>query len=112
VLVKPTTVVQRLGQGFRLFWRWRSRSGPSMDREVADLIRRMNIANPLWGPPRIHGELLKLGININQAGLPSIWREGVGGLRRPGVASSAGRLQALLLSTCLSLRPRRTGSCM
>ena len=68
VLVKPATVVQWHRQGFRLFWRWRSRSGrPSVDREVRDLIRQMNGANPLWGAPRIHGELLKLGIEISQA---------------------------------------------
>ena len=55
-------------QGFRLYWRWRSRSGrPSIDREVRDLIRQMNKANPLWGAPRIHGELLKLGIEVSQA---------------------------------------------
>ncbi len=68
VLVKPATVVQWHRQGFRLFWRWRSRLGrPSVDREVRDLIRQMNAANPLWGAPRIHGELLKLGIEISQA---------------------------------------------
>src|ERR1022692_554761 len=68
VLVKPATVIQWHRQGFRLFWRWRSRSGrPSVEREVRDLIRQMNAANPLWGAPRIHGELLKLGIEISQA---------------------------------------------
>ena len=50
VLVKPATVVQWHRQGFRLFWRWRSRSGrPSVDRETRDLVRQMNAANPLWG---------------------------------------------------------------
>src|ERR1035437_9105153 len=68
VLVKPATVVQWHRQGFRLFWRWRSKSGrPSVDREVRDLIRQMSGANPLWGAPRIHGELLKLGIEVSQA---------------------------------------------
>jgi transposase InsO family protein len=68
VLVKPATVVQWHRQGFRLYWRWRSGSGrPSVDRSVRDLIRQMNRANPLWGAPRIHGELLKLGIEISQA---------------------------------------------
>jgi putative transposase len=68
VLVKPATVVQWHRQGFRLFWRWRSRSGrPSVDREIRKLIREMSGANPLWGAPRIHGELLKLGIEISQA---------------------------------------------
>ena len=68
MLVKPATVVQWHRQGFRLYWRWRSRSGrPSVGREVRDLIRQMNSANPLWGAPRIHGELLKLGIEVSQA---------------------------------------------
>jgi putative transposase len=48
VLVKPATVVQSHRQGFRLFWRWRSRSGrPSVNREVRDLIRQMSVANPI-----------------------------------------------------------------
>ena len=68
VLVKPATVIQWHRQGFRLFWRWRSRSGrPSVDREIRDLIRQMSSANALWGAPRIHGELLKLGIEVIQA---------------------------------------------
>jgi hypothetical protein len=68
VLVKPATVIQWHRQGFRLFWRWRSRSGrASIDREIRDLIRQMSTANPLWGAPRIHGELLKLGIEVSQA---------------------------------------------
>ena len=68
VLVKPATVVQWHRQGFRLFWRWRSRSGrPSVEREIRDLIRQMSSANPRWGAPRIHGELLKLGIEVSQA---------------------------------------------
>src|SRR5271163_1160697 len=68
VLVKPATVIQWHGQGFRLFWRWRSKSGrPLVEREIRDLIWQMSNANPLWGAPRIHGELLKLGITISQA---------------------------------------------
>src|ERR1700674_5090955 len=68
VLVKPATVVQWHRQGFRLFWRWRSRSGrPSAQREIRDLIRQMSSANALWGAPRIHGELLKLRIVVSQA---------------------------------------------
>src|SRR6267154_4511472 len=71
VLVKPATVIQWHRKGFRLYWRWRSRSShpgrPKTPRETCDLIRRMSIANPLWGTPRIHGELLKLGIEVSQA---------------------------------------------
>ena len=68
VLVKPATVVQWHRQGFRLYWRWRSQSGRRpIAGETRKLIREMCIANPLWGAPRIHGELLKLGIKISQA---------------------------------------------
>ena len=68
VLVKPATVIQWHRQGFRLYWRWRSRSGrPSADREVRKLIREMSSANPLWGAPGSTVRLLKLGIEISQA---------------------------------------------
>ena len=69
VLVKPTTVVQWHRKGFRTYWRWRSRrpGRPKMSTEIRDLIRRMSLANPLRGAPRIHGELLKLGIDVSQA---------------------------------------------
>ena len=69
VLVKPATVVEWHRKGFRFYWRWRSRR-PGRHRigaDIRDLIRRMSRANPLWGAPRIHGELLKLGIKISQA---------------------------------------------
>ena len=69
VLVKPATVIGWHRKGFRLYWRRRScRLGrPRMSREIRDLIRQMSQANPLWGTPRIHGELLKLGIEVSQA---------------------------------------------
>ncbi len=69
VLVKPATVVQWHRKGFRLYWRRRSRplGRPRMGREIRELIRKMSLANPLWGAPRIHGELLKLGIEVSQA---------------------------------------------
>jgi hypothetical protein len=71
VLVKPATVIQWNRKGFRLYWRWRSGSRhlgrPKTSTEIRDLIRKMSMANPLWGAPRIHGELLKLGIEVSQA---------------------------------------------
>ena len=69
VLVKPATVIQWHRKGFRLYWWRRSRrlGRPKMSREIRDLIRKMSQANPLWGAPRIHGELLKLGIVVSQA---------------------------------------------
>ena len=69
ILVKPATVVQWHRKGFRLHWRGRSRrpGRPKIGAEIRALIRCMSRANPLWGAPRIHGELLKLGIKVSQA---------------------------------------------
>src|SRR5579863_743341 len=70
VIVKPETVIAWHRRGFRLYWRWKSRhrlGRPSVSREVIDLIRKMSLANPRWGAPRIHGELLKLGFDLSQA---------------------------------------------
>ena len=69
VLVKPATVLAWHRNGFRLYWQRRSRhlGRPGMNREIRELIRKMSLANPLWGAPRIHGELLKLGIEVSQA---------------------------------------------
>src|SRR5574337_348414 len=70
-IVKPETVISWHRQGFRLYWAWKSRRGtpgrPEVSQEVRDLIRKMSLANPIWGAPRIHGELLKLGIEVSQA---------------------------------------------
>jgi transposase InsO family protein len=69
VLVKPATVVQWHREGFRLYWRRRSRrlGRPRMSLEIREMVRKMSLANPLWGAPRIHGEMLKLGIEVSQA---------------------------------------------
>src|ERR1035441_3558580 len=70
VIVKPETVVAWHRKGFRLFWTWKVRRGqpgrPVVTRETRDLIRKMCRENPGWGAPRIHGELLKLGIDIGE----------------------------------------------
>ena len=68
-IVKPDTVIRWHRAGFRSYWRWKSRNRcgrPTVLLEIRRLIREMSIANPLWGAPRIHGELLKLGIEIGQ----------------------------------------------
>jgi hypothetical protein len=68
-IVRPDTVIRWHRAGFRLYWRWKSRhrcGRPAVPLEIRRLIREMSIANPLWGAPRIHGELLKLGIEIGQ----------------------------------------------
>ena len=71
LLVRSGTVVRWNRQGFRLYWRWKSRSRcsgrPRIEPEVRDLIIEMHCANPTWGAPRIHGELLKLGFRLAQS---------------------------------------------
>jgi hypothetical protein len=69
VIVQPETVIRWHRFGFRLFWRWKSPAGdgrPKVALEIRQLIRAMSLANPLWSVPRIHGELLKLGIDVGQ----------------------------------------------
>jgi len=67
----PDTVVRWHREGFRRYWNWKSRrhrvGRPPVDKEIRKLIRQMQSANVGWGAPRIHGELLKLGIYISQA---------------------------------------------
>ena len=71
-VVRPETVIRWHRQGFPAFWTWRSRRGrkgkgrPSVSSELTNLIRNMALANPLWGAPRIHRELLKLGFDVSQ----------------------------------------------
>jgi transposase InsO family protein len=69
-VVEPATILRWHRAGFRLYWRWKShgRAGrPRIERELRDLIRRMSRENPLWGAPRIHGELLKLGFEVAES---------------------------------------------
>ncbi len=69
-IVQPETVIRWHREGFRLHWRWKCRpwrpGRPKVSEEIRDLIRQMLEANVTWGAPRIHGELLKLGIDIGQ----------------------------------------------
>ena len=70
MIVQPETIVRWHRAGFRLYWRWKSRSRggrPKIPREIRQLIREISLANRLWGAPRIHGELLKLGIEVAQS---------------------------------------------
>jgi transposase InsO family protein len=69
-IVQPDTVVRWHRAGFRSYWRWKSqrRGGrPRIDSELRSLIRQMSTENQLWGAPRIHGELLKLGFSVAQS---------------------------------------------
>src|SRR3982074_3099290 len=70
IVVQPETVIRWHRCGFRAYWRWKSRhvgGRPRIDSELRALIRRMSRENPLWGAPRIHGELLMLGIEVAES---------------------------------------------
>jgi putative transposase len=71
ILVQPATVIKWHRQGFRLYWRWKSRGGkvgrPTVERELRDLVRRMSRDNPLWGAPRIQAELRLLRLDAAES---------------------------------------------
>ncbi len=71
LVVQPDTVVRWHQQGFKLYWRWKSRTGnvgrPKIELEIRSLIRRMSQENPSWGVPRIQSELALLGHTVSEA---------------------------------------------
>ena len=94
-ILKPATVIRWHRAGFRAYWRWKSRpqgGRPRLAAEFRELIRQMSIANPLWGAPRIHGELLKLGVDV---GLTSVAKYIVRNRRPPSA-----RLENLSSQSC------------
>jgi hypothetical protein len=81
-IVTPETVIRWHRTGFRAYWRWKSRprgGRPKTLLGIRHVIREMSLANPLWGAPRIHGELLKLGIDVGQTTVAKYMARG----RRP-----------------------------
>src|SRR5262249_137782 len=70
LILKPETVIGWHRKGFRMFWTWKVRRGkpgrPTVPKDVRKLIRKLSRENPLWGAPRIHGELLKLGVAVGE----------------------------------------------
>src|ERR1039457_3881019 len=69
-IIRPETIIRWHRAGFRAYWRWRSRNHvgrPKVSAELRTLIGEMSQANPLWGAPHIHGELLKLGFEVAQS---------------------------------------------
>ena len=69
-VIRPETLVRWHRAGFRRYWRWKSRprgGRPRIEAELRGVIRRMSMENPLWGAPRVHGELLKLGFAVAQS---------------------------------------------
>jgi hypothetical protein len=86
-IIRPETVVRWHRTGFRGYWRWKSRpigGRPPIDTELRVLIRRISVENPLWGAPRIHSELLKLGFEIAQSTSPGTWSSDGGHPARDG----------------------------
>jgi len=70
LIVQPETILRWQRRGLRAYWRWQSRKvggRPRIDGEIRKLIRRMSHDNPLWGAPRIHRELLMLGIEVAES---------------------------------------------
>ena len=87
-IIRPETLVRWHRAGFCGYWRWKSRQRggrPQIDAELRALIRRMSIENPLWGAPRIHGELLKLGFEVAQSSVAKYM------VKRPGPPSQGWR---------------------
>jgi len=78
VIVTPDTVVRWHRKGFKLFWKFKSKGPgrPQADHEIRDLVMKMAKANPSWGAPRIHGELLRLGFNVSERTISNLmpWR--------------------------------------
>jgi len=69
IIIKPDTVIKWHREGFRLYWRWKSKTPigrPPIDIEIRELIRRISRENPLWGVPRIQSELRLLGFNVTE----------------------------------------------
>src|SRR5437899_1846267 len=104
-IIQPETLVRWHRAGFRCYWRWKSRplgGRPQIDTELRVLIRRMSVDNPLWGAPRIHGELLKLGFEVAQS---SVARYMVKRRGPPGVPSCVTTRRTLPRWTCSLPRP-------
>jgi hypothetical protein len=89
---RPETLVRWHHAGFRRYWRWKSRNlggRPQVDADLRALIQRTSAEDPLWGAPRIHGELLKLGFAVAQSTVAKLH-----GQERRAVWSELGHLPA------------------
>jgi hypothetical protein len=88
-IIRPETLVRWHRAGFRRSWRWKSRrrgGRPQIETELRALIRRMSVENPLWGAPRIHGELLKLGFEVARSSVAKYMVK-QRGATQPGMAN-------------------------
>lgn len=114
LIVKPDTVVRWHRAGFRLFWRVRSRRGPGRPKipaETRALIWEVSKANVLWGAPRIHGELLKLGIDVSQSTVAKYMVKRVGPPSQAWKTFLKTMRMASRQSTSLSCRRLASSSC-
>src|SRR6202049_3378406 len=106
-IIQPETLVRWHRAGFGCYWRWKSRprgGRPQIDTEMRVLIRRMSMENPLWGAPRIHGELLKLGFEIAQSSVAKYMVKRRGPPARDGGPSCITTRQTLPPWTCSSFQ--------
>ena len=98
-IVRPGTVIRWHRAGFRLYWRWKSRprgGRQPVPLEIRRLIREMSIANPLWGAPRIHGELSSSTSRSDRRAWLNIWPSGE--VSRP----KGGRRSSAIMPTCIA----------
>jgi hypothetical protein len=115
-IVQPETLVRWHQAGFRCYWRWKSRSAggrPQIKTDLRALIRQMSIENPVWGAPRIHGELPKLGFSVAQSSVAKYMvrrhRPPSQGSRTPKVMSSGLAAQRSGAKTMSTERKERWG---
>jgi hypothetical protein len=117
-VVQPDTILRWHRAGFRTYWRWKSRGRagrPRIEQELRELIRRMSKENPLWGAPRIHGELLKLGFEVAESTVNRTRRDGGNDVNDPGRAKTVGGgqgrgpAQAHCAGSCFSRCDNRFG---
>jgi hypothetical protein len=113
-IIKPETVIAWHRRGFRLFWTWKSRhrpGRPGVPPRVRALIREVSSANPLWGAPRIHGELHKLGISVSESTVAKYMRRHQRPRPKRGGHSSPITSVRSWPPTSSSCRPSRSGCC-
>src|ERR1700675_2070127 len=102
-IIRPETLVRWHRVGFRFYWCWKSRTRggrPQIETDLRGLIRRMSIENPLWGAPRIHGELLKLGLEVAQSSVAKYMVKRRGPPSRDGEPSCVTMRRTLPPWTC------------
>src|SRR5256886_5233474 len=107
-VIRPETLVRWHRAGFRQYWRWKPRSlggRPRIAANLRALIRRMSVDNPLWGAPRIHGELLKLGFEVAQSSVAKYMVKRCGPPSRDGAPSCVTTHWTSPPWTCSVFRP-------